>query len=295
MPVTCLTFFIGCLALAGICPLAGFWSKDMILAAVHERAADGDFLLAGQIPLFTLLYWSATFTAFLTSLYTFRAFFRTFFGQQQVPEQAGEHAHESPRLMTVPLLILAALAASIGWIMERSHWLVDFLALTPSLAFADLRETTPVSFHPQIAVISTLAAVLGAASAAYFFLGDTRQSEWVARAWGPFYRASYGKFLFDEIYLYLIVWPLRGVAWLCFQVDRLLIDGLVNLIGWLPVAVGRVLRGLQSGMLQSYALAMVALALLLLASSLVWASLRQVPGPHSSRPAAAVGGQPLVE
>ncbi|NIP87124.1 MAG: NADH-quinone oxidoreductase subunit L, partial [Planctomycetales bacterium] len=220
LPITCLTFLVGCLALAGIWPFAGFYSKDMILAAVHERAAAGDFLLAGQLPLFTLLFWAATFTAFLTAVYTFRAFFRTFFGPPQVPPEAGDHAHESPPVMTIPLLILAGLAALIGWLMEKTHGFVDFLVLTPSLAFAGLRETTPVSFHPQIAVTSTLVAVAGIAVAAYFFLGDSRQSAWVAAALGPLYRASSAKFLCDEIYAWLIVWPLRGVAWLSSQVDR---------------------------------------------------------------------------
>jgi NADH-quinone oxidoreductase subunit L len=289
MPITCLTFFVGCLALAGIWPLAGFWSKDMILAAVHERAAHGDFMVAGRVPLFTVLYWSATFTAFLTALYTFRAFFQTFCGEQQVPEQAGDHAHESPLVMTVPLLILAGFAASIGLIMEKSHWFVDFLALTPSLAFAGLRETTPVSFHPEIAVVSTLVAALGLAVAAYFFLGDTKQSEWVATVLGPLYRASYAKFLFDEIYGWLIVWPLRALAWMCYQIDRFLIDGLVNLVGWVPAALGQVLRRLQSGLLQSYALAMVALGLLVLAGSLLLASGPAEPTTSSDRPAPAAG------
>jgi NADH-quinone oxidoreductase subunit L len=295
MPVTCLTFFVGCLALAGIWPLSGFWSKDMILAAVHERAAQGDFMLAGQIPLFTVLYWSATFTAFLTALYTFRVFFQTFFGEQLVPDQAGDHAHESPRVMTIPLLILAGFAALIGWIMEKSHWFFEYVALTPSLAFAGLRETTPVGFHPDIAVISTLVAVLGTAVAAYFFLGDSKQSEWVATALGPLYRASYAKFLFDEIYGWLIVRPLCALAWICYQIDHFLIDGLVNLVGWAPAAVGQVLRRMQNGMLQSYALAMVALGLLVLAGSLLLASGPAEPKTNSGQPPPAAGLQRKAE
>jgi NADH-quinone oxidoreductase subunit L len=257
MPITCVTFCIGSLALAGIAPLAGFWSKDMILGAVHERAAhplDAD--LIGGVSLFAILYWSATLTAFLTAFYTFRAFFKTFFGQQQVPEEAGDHAHESPRSMTVPLIVLSAFALAIGAIMHWSHWLFDFLATTPSLATAELSKTPQIEFHGDVALTSTIVAVCGVGLAAYFYLGEQNQVERIARMLGPLYRLSHRKFYFDEIYIGFVIWPLRAVAWICYLLDRLLIDGLVNLVGILPPMIGAPMRQWQAGRVPSYAAGM---------------------------------------
>jgi NADH-quinone oxidoreductase subunit L len=98
MPYTHWTFFIGCLALAGIPPLAGFWSKDAVLAAVHERMHDH--------VVYEWLYYGALLTAFLTAFYTFRAFALTFYGPLRVPAAAADHAHESPPVMTLPLVVL---------------------------------------------------------------------------------------------------------------------------------------------------------------------------------------------
>ncbi|KKK65359.1 hypothetical protein LCGC14_2974920, partial [marine sediment metagenome] len=125
MPSTHWTFLFGSLALAGIFPFAGFWSKDIILAAVHEH--DGS--------LYQWLYVAGLFTAFLTAFYTFRAFFLTFYGDEQIPAEAGHHAHESPKPMTVPLMILAVCALVVGAYFELTHGFADFLAKTPSVAY----------------------------------------------------------------------------------------------------------------------------------------------------------------
>src|SRR5215467_4533538 len=109
MPVTCLTFLIGCLALAGFVPFAGFWSKDEILGAVHHAGEHSD-----APGFYNMLYWAGMFTAGLTAFYTFRGFFLTFFGEERIPHEAGHHAHESPPAMTVPLMILSVFAAGIG-------------------------------------------------------------------------------------------------------------------------------------------------------------------------------------
>ncbi len=111
MPITCITFLVACFALAGLFPFAGFWSKDEIFGAVHDRAHAAVGLAHGW---YSVLYWSALFTAGLTAFYTFRAFFLTFFGRERIPHEAGHHAHESPLVMTVPLMILAVFAAGVG-------------------------------------------------------------------------------------------------------------------------------------------------------------------------------------
>ena len=91
MPTTHWTFLFGCLALSGIIPFAGFWSKDAILAAVAEKASEAQGSIYGY------LYYAGTITAFLTAFYTFRAYFLTFHGEERIPKEAGHHAHESPR------------------------------------------------------------------------------------------------------------------------------------------------------------------------------------------------------
>jgi len=264
MPVTCWTFLIGCLALAGVLPFAGFWSKDMILAAVHERAHEGgSFTLAGQ-SIFHWLYWIGTGTALLTAFYTFRAFFLAFFGPERFPGELDHPPHESPPNMTLPLAILAAFAAGLGVVCEWTGWFDKLLLKTPSLAFAAFHETAEVGFHPHIAAISTVTVLIGIGLAAFFYLGERTQIDRIAAWVRPLYRASYGKLWFDEIYDALIVKPLWILARLAYVVDRYLIDGIVNTIGRLPVWTGALLRPFQNGQIQSYALAMILGALILL-------------------------------
>ncbi|MFM7161954.1 MAG: proton-conducting transporter membrane subunit, partial [Planctomycetaceae bacterium] len=151
MPQTHTTFLIGALALAGLPPLSGFWSKDTILGAVYEQAyphesevtteTAGETHAAPVTPflppqetmfgvprarLFTLLYWLGTLTAGLTAFYTFRAFFLTFYGgPERVPHAAGHHAHESPAVMCIPLWILSAGAALLGLVLGHLTGVFD--------------------------------------------------------------------------------------------------------------------------------------------------------------------------
>jgi NADH-quinone oxidoreductase subunit L len=257
MPTTRWTFVVGCLALAGVIPLAGFWSKDEILAALYEKAHDADH--AGQTVQAALhngLYWLALFAALLTAFYTFRAYFMTFHGDEQIPREAGHHAHESPASMTVPLIILAACSVVVGVLFGPTHQFSEFLSRTPSVSFEAIPATEP-ALHYQIVVQSTVAALLGIGLAAFFYLGERREAESLANLFRPLYRLSRGKFFFDELYTVFIVWPLRVVALLSYVIDRFLIDGVVNLVGKLPGVLGYVLRYVQTGLVQWYALAMV--------------------------------------
>jgi len=133
MPVTHLTFLCGAAALAGVPLLSGFWSKDMIFEALQHGAESGHEYATA----FYLLLLVALLTALLTAFYTFRAYFLTFWGETRLPEEAHGHAHESPAVMTLPLLVLAAGALAVGAVVEPfTHWFSDLLGTTPSLRLA---------------------------------------------------------------------------------------------------------------------------------------------------------------
>ncbi len=263
MPWTHGTFLAGALALSGIFPFSGFWSKDAILGAAHDGGP------GGPAAIFTVLYYVGIFAAFLTAFYTFRAFFMTFYGKEEIPHEAGHHAHESPRNMTIPLLILAVFAAGV-WVV--SHPFAELLGRTPSLAYAGIAGTGPAeAFHWSVAITSTIIAVSGVGLAALLYL---RGGALLAALTGAMksvyvYQLSHGKFFIDQIYAWLILGPIWVLAYVCAFLDRLLVDGLVNLLGWLPKALGSVLRPLQIGLVQFYALAMV-LGVLVLIGSLLW-------------------------
>jgi NADH-quinone oxidoreductase subunit L len=248
----------GCLALAAIPPFAGFFSKDAILAAVEDRAAGP----AGAW--YHLLFVAAVFTAFLTAFYTFRAFFLTFYGEQRVPHEAHGHVHESPAVMTWPLVVLAAGALLVGAYFEWTHGFAHFLAQTPSLAHLERTAATAAPAaeavsHTTIALASVIVGLLGIGLAALLYLGRPAPVNRLARLmeFVGLYQLSAGKFFMDTINNVLVVWPLEGIAWLCAWLDRGVIDGLVNAIGRAPIALGSSLRSLEGGRIQFYALGMV--------------------------------------
>jgi len=257
MPVTHWTFLFGCLALAGLFPFAGFWSKDAIFAAVHEAMGTGP---AGTV--YAVLYYSAIFTALLTAFYTFRAYFLTFHGPERIPHEAGHHAHESPPVMTWPLAILAVGALTLGAVFELTGGLSRFLQGTPSLTYLAQRSAEPAEAagaHLHIMLVSTLVAVAGIGLAAVLYLGSQGMLNALTRVMQGLglYGLSAGKFFFDPLYNVFFVWPLRGVAWAAAKFDQLVVDGLVDLVGRAPKALAALLRPLQGGMLQFYALAML--------------------------------------
>lgn len=287
MPRTHWTFLFGSLALAGVVPFAGFWSKDSILTAVHARGEQGEIV-------FAVLYHVALFTALLTAFYTFRAFFKTFYGPERVPKAAAGHAHESPATMTVPLMVLAVASLVVGAYFEWTHGLAKFLAQTPSLAVAAAAEGAHADFSPTVGIIGTLFAMTGIGVAAFLFLGKPTEVDFLARVGegrvsprqdGPVFRSLLGgvfyrpvewayqlssrKLYFDEIYQALIVYPITRIAALSSWFDRGVIDRTVDAVGGLPWRLGTMLRSLQTGMIQFYAVAM-ALGLVVLAGTLMY-------------------------
>jgi NADH-quinone oxidoreductase subunit L len=268
MPVTHWTFLFGCLAMAGVAPLAGFWSKDAILLALHERSSHGP-----MAEVFELLYGTVMLGVLLIGVYTFRPFFRTFYGPEQIPPEAGHHAHESPGTMTVPLIILAFGSATVGAYFEWTHGFASFLAETPSLSYLARHFQQPaesLAARGSVAIGSTTMVLVGLIFTAAVYLGSRKKAERLAQAMNVFglYSLSYGKFFFDPIYGALVVAPLVVAARLCAWFDRYVVDALVDACGRLPLLLGAALRPVQNGLIQFYALAMV-LGLLVLIGALL--------------------------
>jgi NADH-quinone oxidoreductase subunit L len=204
----------------------------------------------------------------------FRPFFLTFYGSERIPPEAGHHAHESPGVMTVPLVVLAFGSLVVGAYFEWTHGFAGFLAATPSLAClaaeAGHAAAQPTE-HLHMALTSTCITVVGIALAAILYLGGRQGAARLARLMNVFglYSLSYGKFFFDPIYTALVVWPLVAVARLAALFDHYVIDGLVDFFGGVPKILGVALRPTQNGLLQFYALAMM-LGLLLVLMGALW-------------------------
>ncbi|MBN1475868.1 NADH-quinone oxidoreductase subunit L [Candidatus Sumerlaeota bacterium] len=222
MPWTAWTFLVATLAISGIPPLSGFWSKDeILLGAFHESP---------------VLWVAGTFTAFLTAFYMFRLFFMTFTGRQRDGEI---HAHESPAVMILPLVVLAVGAALLG--IPGSPWMglwVQHSLDVPAYALAHHHHSNLVMG------LSIAVAVAGIALAWLMYAPrPTIQPARVARAMGRLYTLSLNKFHIDEIYAALIINPTRALARGSFRFDLGLIDGAVNGMGWLQRALAS-LKGL---------------------------------------------------
>ncbi len=253
MPTTHLTFLCGALALAGFPLLSGFWSKDLILESLLAAVDTESHYTAGYFTLFLV----ACVTAFLTAFYTFRAYFLTFWGPEKIPHEAGHHAHESTRSMTIPLLILAAGALSVGIVLEPfTHWFSDFLGSAPSLMQA--RGRTPAKdvahhFNWIIASVSVVLALggIGVAFALYRNGGAERAPAGMAKV----FELSRKKLYVDEIYGAALVKPVEVLAFLARVFDGFL-DALARLISTIPRFIGGWVRPIQNGLVQFYALSM---------------------------------------
>ncbi|HTB23449.1 MAG TPA: NADH-quinone oxidoreductase subunit L [bacterium] len=298
MPLTGITFLVASLAISGIWPFAGFFSKDMILAALKDAHMTGLYVLAAAV-------------AFLTAFYMFRLYFLTFEGKE--PEHG--HPHESPWTMTLPLVVLAVLSLGAGFAgldfggrsfgsyirFDRSPTLASDwtraqgLALAHPKAVGDYRLATalwaapalpptaatglpapaPATIPPaqesrafvldySVAVPATLLGLAG-----IFLAFGVYRLKWidpgrVARALGPVYTTVYNKYYVDEFYRWMmdhVYYVVSGaIAWF----DRHVVDGVMNGLALLMQVAGGALRRLQTGRAQAYALAMLGGILILL-------------------------------
>ncbi len=256
LPTTHWTFLAGSAALAGLPLLSGFWSKDQILDVLFESGHHG----GNYAGLYGFVFGVAVLTAALTAFYTFRAYFLTFHGELKVPAEAGDHAHESPAVMTVPLVILAVGALFAGLAVEPStHSFSGFLGRTPAVvqanALTGLEAAVPVPhLNLVVASIGTVAALLGVGLA--WRLYGKGGPEVVPASLRGVWRLSRNKLYVDEVYAAAVVAPAEGLATASRQTDAG-VAGLTRLTAETPPLVGRLLRPLQNGLLQSYALGTV--------------------------------------
>jgi NADH-quinone oxidoreductase subunit L len=254
LPTTHWTFLCGALALAGFPLLSGFWSKDEILSVANDAAGRA----GAYRTIYLLLFISGVLTAGLTAFYTFRAYYLTFWGEERIPHEAGHHAHESPFVMTVPLMILAAGAVGAGIFVEPfTHWFSSFLMRTPFLVRTGSPEPVEPGFNWAVMALSTVVALSGIAAAWWIYLRRPGLAGRIARHIQALYQLSLNKFHLDELYGFFVVQPLAGFARFCRIIDLYLVDSLVDLMGHVPRFVGILFRPMQNGLVQFYALAMV--------------------------------------
>lgn len=280
MPVTYRTMLIGALALSGIPPLAGFFSKDEILATFHHAQAD-------------TVFWLGAAAAMITAFYTFRMIFLTFHGTYL----GHGHPHESPKVMTIPLVILAIGAMAAGWVNIPGiytgfhHWVEERAVFQA--------EEAATSFDMAALIPGLIAAVLGIVLAYFVFYPDRRTQAERDRFQIPLlYPILRRKYFLDDLYWYGIVQPIkgpiaRGVNWInTYVIDGIVngvsavtmvlsrfvykrldqsgIDGLIGAITAAADSAGSALRRLQSGRVQQYAAGVVVGALALVMAIVVF-------------------------
>lgn len=266
MPITATTFLIGNLAICGIPPFAGFWSKDEILG-----------LTFGANPALWLVGW---LTAGITAFYMFRMYFLTFEGkfrgtdtaiQGELLAAAGVSAghddhhhdskpHESPWTMTLPLAILAIPSMLIGFAGVPWHNRFEHLVHAPGEVLAAVAEFDQTEFL-IMAGSSVGIGLIGIALAGLMYAQKVIDPGAIARSIQPLYNFSLNKWYFDELYNRVFVIGSRRLARQMLEIDYRVVDGAVNLTGLVTVVTGQGLKYLENGRVQFYALIIFAAVL----------------------------------
>jgi len=262
------TMFTATLAIAGIPPLAGFFSKDSILLSAYK--------IDGGRPLYVL----GLLTALLTAFYMFRLIFLTFWGKPRFDEHK-VHVHESPWSMLGPLVVLAVLSVIGGWLAAPALWggkdyFTEFLGpvFGGGEAAAVVDEAAARNLELTLAVVAVITALIGIFVAYWLYVKNTKKADDLAKSMQPVYKTLLNKYYVDELYAAVIVRPL---VWLSTQVlwkgaDVAGIDGTVNGIAHGTAAIGDGLRHTQSGNTRSYAVWVVVGALVVIAVIFFWPS-----------------------
>ncbi len=267
MKITSVTFMVASLSIAGIFPLSGFWSKDEIVAATQHH------------PIFMIL---TLLVAFMTAFYMWRLCFLTFFDKPR-DECRFEHAHESPRVMTYPLVVLAVLSVCAGWV--ALPWLHH--GYSSFVFHGEIHHAYP---NYILMLVSTIVALSGITLAYLMYYRKSISADRLAERFRPVYTLLYNKYYLDELYDLIIIRPSLALAGFMWKFDNRVIDGLVNGTGtatilwsrmkqwfdtriidgavngagWLVRQGSALLRFMQTGRVQFYAL-FILLAVIVLA------------------------------
>jgi NADH-quinone oxidoreductase subunit L len=282
IPITFVTFGIATLAIAGIPGLSGFFSKDEILWQAFS-SSHGHFLL----------WLVAAIAAGMTAFYMFRALFMTFFGQSRVDEHVAHHIHESPKIMTVPLMVLALFSIIGGYVgvphvLGGANHVHEFLApvlgggAEPAKAHAGISLLSrawasggeggghSASLEILMMLISVIIALIGIGIAYLFYIKNPALPKLLAERWKGLYKLVFNKYYIDELYEILFINSLKNLGiglWKGF--DDFIIDGSINgvayLVGWLSGAMRRI----QTGLVQNYAFSMIIGGIVLVAYYIV--------------------------
>ena len=227
MPITHITFLIACLAIAGIPPFSGFFSKDEILTACFQFSS--------------AMGWIMTVIAGMTAFYMFRLYYGIFWGTENKQLHAEHTPHESPLSMTFPLMVLAAITIFGGFIPFGEFVSSNGHAYT-------------IHLKASVAVTSVVVAVVAIALATWMYARDRQPvADMLARRFPRLHRAAYKRFYMDEIWMFVtkkIIFRCISapVAWF----DRHVVDQFLNFMAWSTNAAGEELQPIQSGKIQSY-------------------------------------------
>jgi NADH-quinone oxidoreductase subunit L len=235
-------FLIGALAISGVPLLSGFFSKDEILASTY---ADGKYGL----------FWLAVIAAFMTAFYMFRLFFLVFTGEARQEKKDGQiGVHESPSVMTFPMIVLGVLAVVAGYLNTTwfGTFLSDYLARGP--------VELPHSDHhgpAWIPLVATLASLLGIGLAYLIYQKGTLSRDWITRSFPGLSDVIYNKWYIDEGYDQTVVKGTTGLSKLGALFDRYVVEGLVTAVTTGVQRLGRIGSRLQNGQVQSYGTAAI--------------------------------------
>jgi NADH-quinone oxidoreductase subunit L len=250
LPITYLVFLVGTLAISGVPPFAGFFSKDEILAKAYMQS--------------NLLFVMLAVTSVLTAFYMFRLLFLTFFGNFRGTHEQEHHLHESPAVMTVPLIILAVLSTLGGFlgmpgIFSEKHFFSEFLepALTKAGGVLDIEPThffewTMIGVSIAVLIIIIVFAYNRYVTKAHVAPMDEKEFK-------PAFKVLYNKYYVDELYDKIFVRPLYWLSDMFYKIfDIKIVDGTVNSVSKGVVWGSKTMRLAQSGYIGFYIFAMVA-------------------------------------
>jgi NADH-quinone oxidoreductase subunit L len=264
MPITYWVSLIGSLSLIGFPGFSGYFSKDAIISAVHNSSIPG----SGYAYLMVLL------GVFVTAFYSFRMFFLVFHGKERMDEHTREHLHETPPVVTLPLILLAIPSAIIGWLAIDGVLFSGFLD-KPIFVLSehDTMAAVAQTFHGPASFVAhgfsepaLYLAFAGIASSWYIYMKKPSIADWFKTTFSFIYNLLDQKYYFDKFNETVFATTSRGIGHVLWRIgDALMIDGLVvngsaKLVGW----VSGVVRHVQTGYLNHYAFAMISGLILLL-------------------------------